>query len=156
MVRGSPQRTIMGCLVTLIRSVGLPVSWSRNEQGCRVTTIAGRQKGWQQRGRLIAPAHIEGASQSVRDFIKQYADGAFDPAVISILEEAFDDAWRRVQASKAPSSAEEYAPAAQMILAKYIIEAAQTGERDPRWLADSALLYLSRQKLSRTPPNDIP
>ena len=88
----------------------------------------------------------------MRGFIKQYADGAFDPAVISILEDAFDDAWRRVQASKAPSSAEEYAPAAQMILAKYIVEAAH----DPRWLADSALLYLSRQKLSRTPPNDIP
>jgi hypothetical protein len=69
-----------------------------------------------------------GASQVVRGFIEQYADGAFDPAVISILEDAFDDAWRRVQASKAPSSAEEYAPAARMILAKYIIEAAQTGE----------------------------
>jgi len=81
----------------------------------------------------------------VRGFIKRYADGPFDPAVISILEDAFDDAWRRVQASKAPSSAEEYAPAAQMILAKYIIEAAQTGERDPRWLADSALLYLSAE-----------
>ena len=92
----------------------------------------------------------------MRGFIKQYADGAFDPAVISILEDAFDDAWRRVQASKAPSSAEEYAPAARMILAKYIIEAAQTGERDPRWLADSALLYLSRQKLSRTPPKNSP
>jgi hypothetical protein len=58
-----------------------------------------------------------------------------------------------VQASKAPSGAEEYAPAAQMIIAKYIVEAAQTGERDPRWLADSALLYLSRQKLSRTAKN---
>jgi hypothetical protein len=80
----------------------------------------------------------------------------FAPAVISILEDAFDDAWRRVQASKAPSSAKEYAPAAQMILAKYIIKAAQTGERDPRWLADSALLYLSRQKLSRTPPKNSP
>jgi hypothetical protein len=99
---------------------------------------------------------LEGASEVVRGFIKQYADGAFDPAVISILEDAFDDAWRRVQASKAPSGAEEYAPAARMILAKYIIEAAQTGERDPRWLADSALLYLSRQKLSRTPPKNSP
>ena len=28
----------------LIHSVGLPVSWSRNEQGCRVTTIAGRKR----------------------------------------------------------------------------------------------------------------
>ena len=27
--------------MTLIHSVGLPVSWSRNEQRCRVTTIAG-------------------------------------------------------------------------------------------------------------------
>ena len=92
----------------------------------------------------------------MRGFIKQYANGALDPAVISILEDAFDDEWRRVQASKAPSSAEEYAPAAQIILAKYIVEAAQTGERDPRWLADSALLYLSRQKLSRTPPKNSP
>ena len=54
----------------------------------------------------------------MRGFIKQYADGAFDAAVISILEDAFDDAWRRVQDSKAPSSAEEDAPAAQVILAK--------------------------------------
>jgi hypothetical protein len=28
--------------------------------------------------------------------------------------------------------------------------------RDPRWLADSALLYLSRQRLSRTPPSHLP
>jgi hypothetical protein len=92
----------------------------------------------------------------VRGFIKQYADGAFDPAVISILEDAFEDAWRRVPASKAPYGAEEYAPAARAIIAEYIIETARAGERDPRWLADSALLYLARQRLSRAPPNDIP
>ncbi len=62
---------------------------------------------------------------------------------------------RRVQASKAPYGSEEYALAGRTILAKYIIGAAKAGERDPRWLADSALLYLSRQKLSRTPPSDI-
>jgi len=78
--------------------------------------------------------------RALRDFIKQYADGAFDPAVISILEDAFEDAWRRVQVSKAPY--------------KYIIKQAKAGERDPRWLSDSALLYLSQQRLSRTPPND--
>ena len=76
--------------------------------------------------------------------------------MISILEDAFDDAWRRVQASKAPYSAEEYAPAARAIIDEYIIETARLGERDPRWLADSALLYLARQRLSRTSPNDIP
>jgi hypothetical protein len=40
----------------------------------------------------------------VQGFIKQYADGMFDPEVMSILEDAFDDAWRRVQAGKAPSA----------------------------------------------------
>jgi len=91
----------------------------------------------------------------VRGFIKQYANGAFAPEVTSILEDAFEDAWRRVQASQAPYGADEYATAGRTILAKYIIKAAKNGERDPRWLADSALLYLSRRKLSRTPPEDI-
>ena len=91
----------------------------------------------------------------MRDFIKHYADGAFDPAVISILEDAFEDAWRRVQASSAPYGTDEYAAAGRAILARHIIQAAKEGERDPRWLADSALLYLARQRLSRTPPNSI-
>jgi hypothetical protein len=92
----------------------------------------------------------------VRSFIKRYAEGTFDPKVISILEDAFEDAWRRVQASKAPYANEEYASAGRAILATHIISAAKAGERDPRWLADSALLYLSQQKLHRTPPNALP
>lgn len=92
--------------------------------------------------------------RALRDFIKQYADGAFDPAVISILEDAFEDAWRRVQVSKAPYGTDDYAAAGRRIIAKYIIKQAKAGERDPRWLSDSALLYLSQQRLSRTPPND--
>ena len=91
----------------------------------------------------------------MQGFIKQYADGMFDPEVMSILEDALDDAWRRVQTSKAPFSADEYAAAGRTILAKHIIQAAKAGERDPRWLADSALLYLSRQKLSQTAPDEI-
>ena len=87
--------------------------------------------------------------------IRQYADGAFDPAVMSILEDAFEDAWRRVEASQAPCGTDEYAAAGRTIIAKYIIQQAKAGERDPRWLADGALLYLSRQKLRRTPPKDI-
>jgi hypothetical protein len=91
----------------------------------------------------------------VRGFIKQYADGEFDPAVTSILEDAFEDAWRRVQASKAPYSADDYAPVGRTIIAKYIINQAKAGERDARWLADSALLFLAKQKLTRTPPTDL-
>jgi hypothetical protein len=92
----------------------------------------------------------------MRGFTKQYADGAFEPPVISILEDAFEDAWRRLQASKAPYGSEEYAAAARTIIVRHIIRAAKSGERDARSLADGALLYLSRQKLSRTPPKDLP
>ena len=89
----------------------------------------------------------------MRGFIKQYADGAFNPEVTSILQDAFEDAWRRVQASNAPYGTEEYALAGRTILARHIIANAKAGERDPRYLADSALLHLSQQKLSRTPPD---
>jgi hypothetical protein len=59
-------------------------------------------------------------------------------------------------AGKAPYADEEYASAGRAILATYIISAAKAGELDPRWLADSALLYLSQQKLNRTPPTTLP
>jgi hypothetical protein len=42
-------------------------------------------------------------------------------------------------------------PKARTTLAKQIINAAKAGERDPRWLVDRALLYLSQQKLTRKP-----
>ena len=49
-------------------------------------------KGMAATGKADRSAHSIGASQAVRGFIKHYADGAFDPAVISILEDAFEDA----------------------------------------------------------------
>jgi hypothetical protein len=110
----------------------------------------------QQSGKVDRSAHSLVASSIVRGFIKQYANGAFDPAVTSILEDAFEDAWRRVVANNAPYGQQEYAAAGRVILATHIISAAKAGERDPRWLADSALLYLSQQKLNRTPPNVLP
>jgi hypothetical protein len=85
----------------------------------------------------------------VRGFIKQYADGEFDPDTIRILTQAFDDALQRAQMSKRPYLAEEYTEAGRIMRAKHIITAAKAGKRDPRWLADSALLYLSRQNLRR-------
>jgi hypothetical protein len=47
----------------------------------------------------------------VRGFVKQFAERAFAPEVVSILEDAFDDAWRRVEASKGSYISDEYAPA---------------------------------------------
>ena len=86
---------------------------------------------------------------AMRGFIKQYSDAEFDPATISILEDAFEVAWTRVQASKAPYRTEEYVRAGRAIIATFIISLAKAGERDPRWLADSAILHLSQQKLSQ-------
>src|SRR5262249_8961382 len=64
----------------------------------------------------------------------------------------FGRAWAKLQSSGAPFAEEAYAPAAQEILAKHIIMAAQRGERNPRRLTDDALLHLSRQRLGKKLP----
>jgi hypothetical protein len=76
----------------------------------------------------------------------------FTPEQANILTDAFDDAWGRLQASRAPYGQPEYAPAARVHLARYIISSAGRGNLDRQKLADDALVYVSRQKLSRTPP----
>jgi hypothetical protein len=91
----------------------------------------------------------------VRGFLQQFANGVFRPDEISVLEDALEDAWHRVEQSKAPWASEDYSTAGRTILAKYIITMAKGGERDSRWLADSAILYLSQQKLNRTPPEAV-
>jgi hypothetical protein len=88
-------------------------------------------------------------------FISQLALDEFRPDEISVLEDAFEDAWRRVEQSKAPWASEDYWAAGRTILAKHIITMAKGGERDARWLADSAVLYLSQQKLTREPPKAL-
>ncbi len=87
-------------------------------------------------------------------FIKEHTAGVFGPEQIRILTQAFDDAWARVKSSKAPYAADGYAPVGRTIIAKHIIDAAKAGEFDPRWLADSALLYLSQQNLRWTLADD--
>ena len=91
----------------------------------------------------------------MRGFLTHFALDEFRPDEISILEDAFEDAWRRLENSKAPWASEDYSTAARTILARHIIEMAQGGERDPKSLADSALLYISQRKLTCKPPEDI-
>jgi len=90
----------------------------------------------------------------VRGFLTHFAPDEFRPDEISILEDAFDDAWRRLENSKAPWASDDYSSAGRTILARYIIAMAKSGERDSKWLADSALLYLSQQKLTRKAPEE--
>ena len=80
---------------------------------------------------------------AMRDFIKRFAGGVFFPEDVEILVAAFDDAWARLQASRAPFTEDAYD--ARKILAKHIIMSAQRGERNRRQLADDALLHLSEQ-----------
>lgn len=91
----------------------------------------------------------------MRGFLTHFVPDEFRPDEIGVLEGAFEDAWRRLENSKAPWASEDYSNASRTILARYIITMAKAGERDPKWLADSALLYLSQQKLSRKPPEEI-
>jgi len=75
----------------------------------------------------------------------------FAQRAVASWRSAGEDAWRRVEQSKAPWASENYSTAGRTILTQHIIKMARDGERDPRWLADSALLYLSQQKLTSTP-----
>jgi hypothetical protein len=86
-------------------------------------------------------------------FLKQLADGIFDPDAVKVLTGAFDDAWASVQASKAPWATDDYALAARTIIAEHIIATAKAGNLNRQSLADGALLYLAKQKLQRNPPN---
>ena len=85
----------------------------------------------------------------MRGFLKQFAPDVFRPEEISILEDALDDAWRRIECSRAPWASDDYSAVGRTFLAKYIITMAKGGERDAKWLADSAVLYLSQKKLTR-------
>jgi hypothetical protein len=73
-------------------------------------------------------------------FIKRLANGVFYPEEVDILTAAFDDAWAKLQASRAPFAEEAYASAAREILAKQIIMAAKRGERNIRYLSQGTLL----------------
>jgi len=91
---------------------------------------------------------------AVHGFISKFAEGVFEPDEVKILTGAFDDAWARLKAGKAPFAAEEYAATARTILAKRIIKLAKEGERDRSKLATDGLLYLSQQKMTRSPPSN--
>jgi hypothetical protein len=91
----------------------------------------------------------------VRGFLKHFAPDEFRPDEISILEDALEHAWRRIECSKAPWASDDYSAAGRTILAKYIITMAKSGERDAKWLAESGVLYLSQQKRCRKPPEVI-
>ena len=79
----------------------------------------------------------------------------FAQRAVASWRSAGEDAWRRVEQGKAPWGIRKLLDGGRTILTQHIIKMARDGERDPRWLADSALLYLSQQKLTDTPPEGL-
>ncbi len=80
------------------------------------------------------------------------ADRVFDPETIQILVNAFDEAWKTVQASGTPFVSERSVEIARQILAKSIIDDATRGKRDLHELSQSALLKLAQSNLKVRPP----
>jgi hypothetical protein len=76
---------------------------------------------------------------------------AFTPEAVKVLTAAFDDAWARLEASGAPYSAPDTPKLPALTWQKYHRHRAAR-RMGPEKLSDDALLYLSRQKLSRKPP----
>ncbi|MGB6540069.1 MAG: hypothetical protein WBF03_04235 [Xanthobacteraceae bacterium] len=78
------------------------------------------------------------------DIVSFIRPGAgFDPETIDMLSRAFEDAWRRIEASNYPLARPGYATATREVIAKHIIDLAQSGEREPTKLSDSAIEFLN-------------
>jgi hypothetical protein len=67
---------------------------------------------------------------------------AFDPETVTILSDALDEAWRRVEDDKTAYKVDGHAMEAREMLAKSIVDMAQRGERDPQRLVLGALARL--------------
>jgi hypothetical protein len=71
-------------------------------------------------------------------------DASFDPEAVEVLSAAFDDAWEKLKQSGSTLTRPAYERGAREVLAKYIIEMAQRGERDQHQLSDAAVKFLSQ------------
>jgi hypothetical protein len=74
------------------------------------------------------------------------AKSAFDPETTAALASAFDTAWETVKRSGSPLASDANAQSSRERLAKYIIAAAQDGERDLNRLVEGAVSHLAQQK----------
>lgn len=72
------------------------------------------------------------------------ANTSFDPETVDILSAAFEDAWEQIKQSGSSLARPAYERGAREILAKYIIDIAQRGERDRKLLSESAVTFLAQ------------
>ena len=72
------------------------------------------------------------------------ANASFDPEAVEILSGAFDDAWETIKQSGSTLARPGYERGAREVLAKFIIEMAQHGERDRGQLSAAAVAFLAK------------
>lgn len=99
-------------------------------------------------GRLYSHPTLRGVTVSM-SIIPFLSNSSFDPEMTDILASAFDTAWQRVQSSGSPLGLDEAAPVTRETLARKIIAAAQSGERNKNRLVESALASLAPQLEAR-------
>jgi hypothetical protein len=75
--------------------------------------------------------------------IKVFPETSFDPETINLLSGAFENAWRRVQATGNRLARPGYANVMREVMAKYILNLAQHGERDEAELSDGAVRFFT-------------
>jgi hypothetical protein len=87
---------------------------------------------------------------------KYFVDGeaTFDPDTILVLSKALDDAWRSLQHTGVFFRSRHHVDETREKLARYILQAATLGERDPNRLRDDALLKLSQSNLAQLRPRE--
>jgi hypothetical protein len=64
---------------------------------------------------------------------------SFDPETLAVLQGAFDAAWQELQTAGSIFAQDAYGESAREMLAKKIVAAAKSGERDPEKLRLAAL-----------------
>ena len=71
------------------------------------------------------------------------SNAAFDPETITILSTAFENAWHRIETSNSPAARPAYSGAMREVVARHIIDMAQSGELEPIKLSDGAVEFLA-------------
>ena len=84
--------------------------------------------------------------------IRSAARKIFDPDTTELLCDVLEAAWGSVSQSTPPLNIADAANTRTM-LAKYIVEVAKRGERNPEQLRDKALQFLRREKDARLRAN---
>ena len=72
--------------------------------------------------------------------------GSFDPETASLPTSAFEVAWETVKKSGSPLAENGSATLIREIMAKRIIETAQTGERNPQRLVEDATIFVAQHR----------